>query len=152
MKNIISFIIILFLISLAGIIWGVYEFQTANGLKTSQTLTMIRSYLISWKPKKPPENNQKPAPEMIVPPEKSIPEEMLLITPVESAPITPTKIELRRMPKIEKPKVKTEAQRLVEDGNQYYDAGVIHLQNTFKKDETFDKENDLAINTWKPRI
>lgn len=159
MKSIIAFLIILFLIAVAGVIWGGYEFQTAQGLKTSQTLALIRSYLIDSKPKKPakkplivekpPEPKPEEAPEAIKPPENPIPEETPSITPVEEAPVTPTKVELRRMPKPEKPKVKTEAQELVEGGNKYYDQGIIHLQNTFKKDETFDKENDLAIEKFR---
>lgn len=159
MKNIISFIIVLFLVALAGIIWGIYEFQTAHGLKTSQTLAIIRSHLIGRKPKappenplvaeKPPENNPAEAPEVTKPPENPIPQEAPSITPVEGAP---AKVELRRTPKIEKPKVKTEAQILVADGNKYYDAGIVHLQNTFKKDGTFDKENELSVENFRQAL
>ncbi|MBI5778605.1 MAG: hypothetical protein HZA49_04015 [Planctomycetes bacterium] len=159
MKSLIAFLIILFLISLAGVVWGIYEFQTAQGLKTSQTLALIRSYLIDRKPKgpakkpfiakKPPENKPEETPEATKPPEKPILEEAPSITPIVEVPVTPTKVELRRTPKPEKPKVKTEAQEAVVDGNKYYDQGIIHLQNTFKKDETFDKENDLAVEKFR---
>ena len=162
MRNVISFIIILFFICLAGIIWGVYEFQAAHGMKTSQTLAIIRSYLGIQLPKpppekpgvvkKPPENKPAEAPEAAKPPENTIPEEAPAITPVDEAPITPAKVELRRAPKVEKPKVKTEAQILVESGNKRYDAGIAHLKNTFKKDETFDKENELAIEEFKQAL
>ena len=158
MRNVISFIIILFFICLAGIIWGVYEFQAAHGMKTSQTLAIIRSYLGIQIPKpplekpgvvkKPSENKPAEALEAAKPPENPIPEEV----PVESAPITPAKVELRLAPKVEKPKVKTEAQILVENGNKRYDAGIAHLKNTFKKDETFDKENELAIEEFKQAL
>jgi len=164
MKDIISFIIILFLISLGGIIWGIYEFQTAHGLKTAQTLAMIKVYITTRPPKapakkftvvkKPPEPKSVKAPEEINPPEQPVPEEMTSITPVESVPITPTKIELRRTPKYkpEESEAKTEADLLIEEANKYYDTGIIHVQNTFKKDETFDKENDLAIEKFRQAL
>ena len=41
---------------------------------------------------------------------------------------------------------------MVEDGNKYYDQGIIHLQNTFNKDETFDKENELAIEKFRQAL
>jgi hypothetical protein len=156
MKNVISFIIILFFICLAGVVWGVYEFQTAHGMETSQTLAIIRSYLGIRPPKPPPEKpavvkkppENKPA-EVL---EKPIHEEAPFITPVVEAPVAPPKVDLRRAPKIEKPNVNAEAQILVDDGNKYYDQGIIHLQNTFKKDKTFDKENELAIENFRTAL
>ena len=157
MKNFIAFLIILILLVITGSVWGIYEFQTAHGMKTAQTLAIVKAYFVIQRPKAPeaiklPENKPAKEAEVIRPREKFISQEAPSITPFEEAPITPPKIDFRRAPKIEKPKVTAEAQPLVEDGNKYYDAGVVHLQNTFKKDETFDKENELAIEELKQAL
>lgn len=146
MRSIVSFIIISFLIGLAGFIWGIYEFQTSRGLKTAQTLAIIKSY-ISVRPAKAPVKKPVVAKK---PPEQPVPEEAPSITPSEPAPISPTKVELRRPPK--KPEVKPDVTLLIEDGNKYYDAGIVHLRNTFNNDETFARENELAIKEFKQAL
>jgi len=73
------------------------------------------------------------------------------ITPT-TEPITPTEIELPEPPRIVRHLVKPEAQGLVDEGNRFYDEGVKHLRNTFKKDNTFDKENNIAIEKFREAL
>ncbi|MEW6026622.1 MAG: hypothetical protein AB1599_04950 [Planctomycetota bacterium] len=182
MKSTIIFLVILFLIAVAGIGWGVYEFQDARGMKTSQTVALVKSYLARLaaerrarkpkpvpetplvaekppelrrdrdsepKPEEPPEEAEQPEKPLTAEPTVVTPVVKTTVTPTEEAPVAPPKTELRRAPKPEKPKVKPEAQDLVDQGNKHYDQGIVHLQNTFKKDSTFDKENTLAIEKFR---
>ena len=43
---------------------------------------------------------------------------------------------------------KEKVNNLVSEGDKFYDEGYKHLQNTFKKDSAFDKENALAIDNF----
>lgn len=138
MKNTIAFIFALLVVGISGIGWGFYEYQIRNGLTTPETINIIKEFVGL-----PARSEQS---ESIQQDSNSIEPDAEEITPVVDTPIiTPTKIELRRLPPAPKPLVKKEAQGLVDEGNKFYDEGIKHIQNTFKKDSTFDKENNLAI-------
>jgi hypothetical protein len=149
MKNIIVFISVLLIIAFVGIIWGFYEYRVKEGLTISQTIKLIRDII------KPPQEITK----------AKLPESTSdkvsdqgkatqgIITPTDQTPITATITEIIRKP-YHPPKllVKPEAQELVNEANQFYDEGIRHLQNTFKKDDSFDKENNLAIESFREAL
>jgi hypothetical protein len=176
MKSFIIFSIISFFICVHGVAWGIYEFQSVSGWETRRTLAAMKSRLITGLSEalaKRPARREKPPPRQPVKkPDAAKPQDLpalpearaitpalpAAITPVQPAPITPVEpapLELRRPmrnPKIAVLKIKTEADIYVEEANGHYDAGVVHLQNTFDKDETFDRENELAIEKFKQAL
>lgn len=158
MKNFIAFVIILCLLAIVGSVWGMYEFQAAQGMKTAQTLALIKSYFVSLKPKPPPKKpiiiEIPPEPKPVVVPKVNKPvEKPVPKKPLPAKPVKPVKVEPSLPPPIEKPPIKTREEELIEDGNKYYDEGVVHLEKTFdKNDENFDKENDLAMDKFKKAL
>ncbi|MFH0888523.1 MAG: hypothetical protein V1871_04875 [Planctomycetota bacterium] len=176
MKSIFAFLFILLMISLLGVVWGIYDYQIEKKLTTSEVISMLDKFIYSYFkyrknvsqidviPDKIPSKIQ----EKIITPtiisdikqEKEITPTIISdnvpvkteeegITPSVTAPITPTEIEFPVPPPYVKRLVKKAAQGLVEEGNRFYDEGVKHLQNTFKKDSTFDKENNIAIEKFR---
>ena len=164
------------MISLLGVVWGIYDYQIEKKLTTSEVISMLDKFIYSYfKYRKdvscidaPPDKIPSKIQEKIITPtiisdvtqEKeitptitsdnaSVKTEEEGITPLVTAPITPTEIELPIPPPRVKRLVKPAAQELVDEGNRFYDEGVKHLQNTFKKDNTFDKENNIAIEKFR---
>lgn len=179
MKSFIVFAIISFFICLHGVAWGIYEFQESSGWRTEQTLFLMKTSLMSRiseaLARKPKPVKKASAPQPVKAPDEVKPteDEQLLeaeaVTPVTPAalatikavepnsvtPAEPAPVELRRPVRnhrISVLRIKPEADAAVEEANEYYDSGVVHLQNTFNKDETFDRENDLAIEKFKKAL
>jgi len=160
MKSFIAFLIISILLAIAGSAWGIYEFQAATGTKTAQTLSIIKSYLASLRPRAtpkrpiiieaPPEIKPPETPEAVKPPEeKPVPKK-----PLPAKPVKPAKVKANPLPapKIETPPAKTKEEELIDAGNNYYDEGVVHLEKTFDKDDKFDRENDLAMEKFRQAL
>ncbi|MFH1229942.1 MAG: hypothetical protein V1709_00455 [Planctomycetota bacterium] len=175
MRNTFAFILVLLIVSLLGVVWGIYDYQTEKGLTTPETISLIDKFIYScFKHNKPVfsnTDNSKKIPSKIqeevitssvtsnnIPPKSqenvitpgvtsgNIPLGIQepVITPLIIATITPTRTI--------KYTIKPEARKLVEQGNLSYDEGIQHLQNTFKKDDTFEKENNKAIEKFREAL
>lgn len=172
MKNTIAFILVLLIIIILGVGWGIYEYQTKRGLTTPETTGIIKNFLnpyyqhykslvfgnkvtVKTKENKTTSNNVPlKTPEKVITATTTSNNVLLNanekeITSFVMTPITPTGTEINKPSHITKQLVKPEAQQLVDNGNLLYDEGIKHLQNTFKKDDTFDKENNLAIEKFR---
>ncbi|MDI6733087.1 MAG: hypothetical protein QME51_05820 [Planctomycetota bacterium] len=144
-KLLFSFLLII-IFSTLGIIWGMYIYVEREGLPISKGVRIVKDFIkTKWqtvisKTEAPRETISPPRDTTIQSPE---------VKTSQETPITPTKIELR---KPSRQVVKPQAQSLVDEGDELYAEGIKHLQNTFKKDNTFDTENDLAIEKFRQAL
>lgn len=154
-NNMINFLVFMFtclVISSMGFLWGIYDSQKTYNLPKAEIIAGVKELLKQDSVKKSPAppvvtegtvKKSEAKPKDDEPSKFSLPKERVrLPQPV-----------IKEEPKPPEPDAETvrkqKAASITAEGDKIYEEGMQHLRNTFKRDNTFDKENDLAMEKFR---
>jgi hypothetical protein len=152
MINFLVFMFTCLVISFMGFLWGIYDSQKTYSLTKTEIIAGVKELLgqTGAKQNAPPpaavddaEKKSAPKPKDDEPSKFSLPKERVRMPqPVakeEPKPPEPDPQVIR----------KQKADALTAEGDKFYSEGIQHLNNTYKRDNTFDKENELAMEKFR---
>ena len=145
--RLIIFILLILVFAGAGIVWGMYSFQARHNISHTGITAFVENIIKSLTQK----NNSETTGIVV----SSEPKKAEVRTPTISAasePISPFEYKIKLEPRKPKLLYKEEAKPFVDEGDINYDQGIIHLQNTFNKDDTFEAENKMAIESFRKAL
>jgi hypothetical protein len=154
MLNTIMLVFTCFMVSVVGFAWGIHNSQKIYNLPKDEIIAGTKEILNIGRPKSsPPAKTEDP--DAVddktnvdnEPGRHTIPKDKLRIK-VPDKPIEPEKPPEPDANVVRKKRI----QNLISEGDKIYEGAMVHLRNTFKRDDNFDTENDLAAKQFSQAV